>query len=88
MVFILGVLGTALFLLALSNVFLNPEYLKSASGASNQLKLIIDALFDLSIYKNLNIAEIVTTIVFTLSCYPIFFGLNKAFTFFYSKKEQ
>ena len=80
MVFLLGIAGSVLFLLALPNVFLNPEYLKSASGAASQMNLIKKAFFDLSIYRGLNVIEIVLTLVFIACCYPLFFGLDKLFS--------
>ena len=77
-VFIVGIIFSVFLLLFLPNVLLNPEYLKGA-GAGGQLERIGRAVFDLSIYDQMNLAEYLSMGIYIIAAPFVYFGLNKLF---------
>jgi cation-transporting ATPase E len=75
-------LSIFLFLLHPS-FFCNPNYLKTAGGIGDQLELFAQSFFDLKIYSEMNVAEIVLMIVYFISAYWIYFSIKEIINFIY-----
>lgn len=83
-VFILGCFLTIFLLILAPDIFLNKEYLLSASSISGQIDLIIKDLFNLEIYNKItNIEYIILFSVYFISSF-IFIYLTK----FIKKKDK
>ena len=76
-VFVVACLLTVFFFLLAADIFCNPSYLKGASGIAEQLQLVGKAMFDMTVYKEMTITEIVLLICYFFGGYWIYFGLRK-----------
>ena len=75
-VFISGTAIAAFFFFLAPNVFCNPNYLKGAGSIAKQFQLIGQSIFNLSIYKEMNVLEISMIFIYLVGGYGIYFGLK------------
>ena len=75
-VFAIGAVLSALALIALPNIFLDPLYLKQANNLSEQMRLLFGAFFNLELYRKIMWPEYLIVATFFLISYPLFLGIQ------------